>query len=147
MIGTDKSTIPAVLGYQDRGKMTFPHKVLLPFMKKCSVAIKQHLNSKQFKKQGRKVVSHAKSHVLADKNLVAELDAIVSFRCGSTSSTIVSAVYEDITRRVIHTMANSLLHSQAMLERIAKNKGVDAEMALRDRLKAYALDKQTSIKL
>ena len=88
-------------------------------MKKCSVAIKQHLNS--LKRKGERLYHMLKAtySVLADKNLVAELDYIVSFQRGSTSSTIVSAVYEDITRRVIHTMANSLLHSQAMLETIA----------------------------
>ena len=35
--------------------MTFPYKVLLPFMKKCSVAIKLHLNSEQFKKKGERL--------------------------------------------------------------------------------------------
>ena len=44
-------------------------------------------------------------------------------------------------------MANSLLSSQAMLERVSKNKGVDAEMSLRDKLKAYAIDKQLHIQL
>ena len=44
-------------------------------------------------------------------------------------------------------MANSLMQSQAMLARIATNKGVDAEMLLRDKLKAYALDKRIQIQL
>ena len=30
LIGTDKSTIPAVLGYQDRGKLTFPQIDISP---------------------------------------------------------------------------------------------------------------------
>lgn len=61
--------------------------------------------------------------------------------------TVVDTLYKDILRRVINTMANSLIQSQAMLERIATNKGVDAKMALRDRLKAYATDKHTQIQL
>ena len=44
-------------------------------------------------------------------------------------------------------MANSLIKSQAMLARIANNKGVNAEMALRDKLKAYATDKHTQLQL
>ena len=44
-------------------------------------------------------------------------------------------------------MANSLIHSQHMLARIAHNKGVDAEMALRDKLNAYATDKHTQLQL
>ena len=44
-------------------------------------------------------------------------------------------------------MANQFLTNQNMLERIATNKGVDAEMALGDKLKAYAIDTQTKIQL
>ena len=46
---------------------------------------------------------------------------------------------------MINTMANSFLSSQDMLERISKNKGVVAQMTLRDKLKAYASDTQCEI--
>ena len=42
-------------------------------------------------------------------------------------------------------MANSLIQSQAMLARIECDKGVDAEMALRDKLMAYAIGKVSPI--
>lgn len=44
-------------------------------------------------------------------------------------------------------MANSFLSSQDMLERVANNKGVDAQMTLPDKLKAYAIDTQSIIQL
>ena len=49
LVETDKSVLPAVIKFQDRGKMTFPHHALLPFMQRCSRAIKAHLNCKQLK--------------------------------------------------------------------------------------------------
>ena len=54
-------------------------------------------------------------------------------------------VYFDLVKWMINTMANSFLSSQDMLERISKNKGVDAQMTLRDKLKAYASDTQCKI--
>ena len=53
LVETDKSVCPAVIKFQDRGKMTFPHRALVPFLRKCSQAIKRHLNRKQFLLQGR----------------------------------------------------------------------------------------------
>ena len=70
---------------------------------------------------------------------------VISFRSTSTGTAIVDTLYKDIFRRLINTMANSLIQSQPMLDRIAKDKGVDAEIALRDRLKAYTTDKHTQL--
>ena len=47
-------------------------------------------------------------------------------------------IYKEIVTRVVNTAANDFLKSQAMLDRIAQNKGVDAEVALRDKLKVFA---------
>lgn len=38
-------------------------------------------------------------------------------------------------------MMNSLLQSNAMLDRIKSNKGVDCDVALRDKVKCYAAEK------
>jgi len=147
IVETDKSVLPAVIKFQDRGKMTFPHRTLLPFMQKCSRAIKAHLNCMQLKLQGKHVVIHTKKEVLTNQDLITDLEAIITFRVTSIDYSVVLSIYKDMLWRVIHTMANSLLSSQAMLERISKNKGVDAEMSLRDKLKAYAIDKQSHIQL
>ena len=99
------------------------------------------------KLQGRTVVIHTKKEVLTNQDLIADLEAIIIFRVTSVDSSTILCINRDMVRRVIHTMANSLLSSQAMLERVSKNKGVDAEMSLRDKLKAYAIDKQLHIQL
>jgi len=61
--------------------------------------------------------------------------------------TISRALYRDVVVRVINTMANSFFQSQDLLTRIAKNQGVDAQISLRDNLKAYASKIQTKLSL
>ena len=48
LVETDKSILPAVVRFQDGGKMTFPHQVPLPFVQKCCRFIKSKLKCKQF---------------------------------------------------------------------------------------------------
>ncbi len=144
---TDKSALPAVIQFQDRGKMTFPSQALLPFMRKCSIAIKQQLNHDQFIIHGRRTILITKRKVLNSHELMSDLGTLIKFRVNNVTDGIIETLYKDLVRRVINTMANSFLNSQAMLERIATNKGVDAQMALRDRLKAYAGDRHSRIQL
>lgn len=47
-------------------------------------------------------------------------------------------LYQEIVGRVIHTMCNSFFQAQDLLSRIKNNKGVDAQVSLRDKLKVYA---------
>ncbi len=54
---------------------------------------------------------------------------------------------KEILSRVINTMMNSLINNGAMMDRIIKNKGVDADNSLRDKLKVYAAEKQSCIAL
>lgn len=147
LVETDKSVCPAVIKFQDRGKMTFPHQALFPFLRKCSIAIKTHLNRKQFLLQGRKVMLSTRHQVLNNKELLSDFSTLVLFRSSATDAATIRGVYFDLVKRVINTMANSFLSSQDMLERISKNKGVDAQMTLRDKLKAYASDTQCKIQL
>ena len=126
LVETEKSVLPAVIKLQDRDKMTFPHHALLPFMQKCSREIKAHLNCKQLILQGRTVIIHTKKEVLTNQDLIADLEAIITFRITSVDSSTILCIYRDMVSRVIHTMVNSLLSSQAMLERISKNKEVNA---------------------
>ena len=97
--------------------------------------------------QGKTVILNAKQYILYNQELKGEFKTVIYFRFESTSLAVVDTLYKDILRRVINTMANSLIKSQAMLARIANNKGVNAEMALRDKLKAYATDKHTQLQL
>ena len=47
-------------------------------------------------------------------------------------------LFKELLSRVLNTMGNSFFACQDVLERIRDNKGVDAQVALRDKLKVYA---------
>ena len=102
---------------------------------------------KQFLLQDRKVMLSTRHQVLNNKELLSDFSTLVLFRSSATDAATIRGVYFDLVKRVINTMANSFLSSQDMLERISKNKGVDAQMTLRDKLKAYASDTQCKIQL
>lgn len=76
LVENDKSVLPAIIKFQDRGKMTFS---LLPFMRRCS--IKQHLNHDKFHIHGKRTVLLTKQAVRTDKELLNEFDTLVKFRC------------------------------------------------------------------
>ena len=56
LIETDKSVLPACIRLQDRGKMIFPERAVLPFARNCSREIKKHLNTAKYKQYGRKII-------------------------------------------------------------------------------------------
>ena len=60
---------------------------------------------------------------------------------------LILELFTEILSRVINTMMNSLLQCAAMVTRIQENKGVDADVALRDKLKVYAAEKESCIQL
>lgn len=99
----------------------------------------------QFLLQGRKIVLTTRHEVLQNDELLRQF---IGYFCYNTAdATTIKGVYFNIVKRVINTMANSFLSSQDMLERVANNKGVDAQMTLPDKLKAYAIDTQSIIQL
>ena len=63
------------------------------------------------------------------------------------STPLINELFSEILSRVINTMMNSLLQCAAMVSRIQANKGVDADVALRDKLNVYASEKESSIQL
>ena len=93
------------------------------------------IDQANIKLQGKTVILNTKQYILYNQEMKGEFKTVISFRSASTSLAVVDTFYKDILRRVINTMANSLIQSQAMLARIANNKGVDAEMALREKIK------------
>lgn len=56
LLENDKSCLPACLKFQDRGKMMFPHRDLLPFCRECSLVIKTYLNPSMYTSIGRNVM-------------------------------------------------------------------------------------------
>ena len=66
LLESDKSCLPACVKFQDRGKMMFPHRDLLPFCRDCSLAIKTYLNPSMYNSLGRTVMQvsvHTHMHV------------------------------------------------------------------------------------
>lgn len=47
--------------------------------------------------------------------------------------------------RVVNTMSNSFFQRMDLLDRVCTNKGVDAQMSLRDKLKAYASEVESKV--
>ena len=60
---------------------------------------------------------------------------------------MVQVLFKELVSRVIHTMANSFFQCQEVLKRIVDNKGLDAQVALRDKLKVYAGESRTKLVL
>ena len=90
----------------------------------------------------------AKQQVLKDDELIEEFKKMVTVLHKSRVEDKTShRLFKDIVQRVVNTMANSFFASQDMLERIANKKGIDAQMSLRDKLKAYASGTRTKLQL
>ena len=60
---------------------------------------------------------------------------------------LIRELFSEILSRVISTMMNSLLQCAAVVTWIQANKGVYTDVALRDKLKVYAAEKESCIKL
>ena len=58
---------------------------------------------------------------------------------------LIDEIFSELLSRV-NTMMNSLLQCAAVVNRIESNKGVDADVALRDKLKVYASEKESCIR-
>ena len=58
---------------------------------------------------------------------------------------ISNKLLRELLGRVINTMAYSFFQCQNILERVAEKRGVDAQVALRDRLKVYASEKKSKL--
>ena len=88
-----------------------------------------------------------KHEVVNNMEFKSDFITFISSHSSTADTTIITGVYLDLVKQMINTMANSFLNSQDMLERIANNKGVDAQMTLRDKLKAYARATQSKVQL
>ena len=56
MLETDKSVAPSCIKFQDRGKMKFPCRTMLPICQMCSTAIKTYLNQAAYNQLGCKII-------------------------------------------------------------------------------------------
>ena len=95
------------------------------------------MNYKQYKIQGRRIILLTKQCVLKDEELISDFEDLMKFHSSTADIATIANVYRDLLTQVVNTMPNQFLINQDMLERIASNKGIDAEMALRDKLKTW----------
>ena len=86
--------------------------------------------------------------MLQNNDLLQQFTMFITFKAEQmVASEIVQALYKELVSRVIHTMANSFFQCQEVLNRIVENKGVDAQVTLRDKLKVYAGESRSKLAL
>ena len=56
----DKRMLPESLKYRDQDHMYFPHKKLLPFIRKLNESVRKTANRDTFKTQGRELIKVCK---------------------------------------------------------------------------------------
>ncbi len=71
------------------------------------------------------------------EDLVEKFRDLDKYSNRSVSEDNARILFKEILGRVLNTMANSFFTCQDVLERVRENKGVDAQVALRDKLKVY----------
>ena len=59
----------------------------------------------------------------------------------------IHVLYKEVVSMVINTMSNSFFQWQNVLSRIAQDIGVDAQVTLRDKLKVYARESRSRLRL
>ena len=87
-----------------------------------------------------------KKEVLNNEDLLNSFQMFM--RCHQSTHVddkLTKILFREILTRVVNTMSNSFFQCMDMMERVSANKGVEAQMALRDKLKAYALEVESKI--
>ena len=138
----DKSFIPPLLKFQDRGRMVIMHHALLPFGRSLFSLVRSHVNYTKYQEQGAKIFSEAHTQVVDDKELLSSFKAGIQQIPHSSSDTdkfadknVVCSVYSAIVVKMLNTINNDFLKSLSMLDKISSNKGTEAKLMLRDKLK------------
>ena len=149
---TDKSFIPALLKFQDRGHMVFMHHTWLSFGRRLFSSVRSHVNYKQYQEQGAKIFAEARTQVLGDRELLSSFKACIQQIPHSSSEadkfvdeTVVFSVYNTIIVKMLNTINNDFLKSLSMLDHISSNKGTGAKLMLRDKLKGFAAETQSHV--
>ena len=89
-----------------------------------------------------------KREVINNDNLLSAFQMFVRSRQTSTvDDNHVRVLFKEILTCVVNTMSNSFFKCMDLLERVSTNKGVDAQMSLRDKLKAYAVEVESKINI
>ena len=141
-----KTSLPRGVQYLDRGGLTFIHSSLLSWLQKVEASIKVYLNQDGFAKYGENIFEVTKKTVLKDATLELQFTKAVKELHAPCHEKTVQEVHVMLLTKYYNARSNEFLRNITKLTCIKRNKGVDVNVGLRDKLKCYAADKHTSDK-
>ncbi len=110
MKATNKSFVPPVLKFQDRGRMVIMHPVLLPFGHSLFSSVRSYVNYKSYQENGPDVFAQARTHLLDNTEILSLFKSdIQSIPHGSTEAdkfadeAVVCSVYHVIITKMLNT--------------------------------------------
>ena len=153
MKASDKSFVPQVVLFQDRGRLTIMHPAMLNFGRSLFSTVRSSLNYTSYQKSGSEVFKCTHECVLESKELLQRFKLGLEKVTHSTTQGpasgiedgILMNVYTTLVTKMLHTINNDFLKNLSLLDKIATGKGTDAKLLLRDKLKATAVDTHSHI--
>ena len=152
MCAHDRSFLPSVVKFQDRGKMTIMHSAMFEFGRILFSTVRESLNYTAYMQKGANLFTHIHHSTMHNAELQHVFkSSILSLPYASNEDpleldeSVVSKVYNTIVEKMMHTMNNDFLISLKLLDSIDANKGTGANLLLRDKLKAAAADAQSHV--
>ena len=110
------------------------------------------MNYKSYQEKGFDIFTHARTHVLDDKQLLSSFKAgIYNLPHASTEAdklfdeAVMCKVSHAIITKMMNTINNDFLKSLSTLDRISSNKGTGAKLMLRDKLKGLVADTKSHV--
>ena len=159
----DKPQLPLALQYLDRGGLTFMRPTFLPWMMAVEGKMVQHLNQKSYNQYGEKIfqvqmhvytcmhahvnctfyVQATQTSISMDRTLLTEFREAVIKLDQSFQPEIVEKVHSILFTKLYNARCNEFVRSISKLSCIQENRAVDASVGLRDKLKVYAIHKNS----
>ena len=149
----DKSFMPSVVQFQDRGGMTIMHPAMLEFGHRVFTTVKSTVNYTSYMSNGSDIFKRAREDVLGSEELFQTFKNClqnIPHSSGQasildTEEAVVSNVYVSLLTKILHTIDNDFLTNISPLDKIDTGKGTGAKLLLRDKLKASAADTQSHV--
>ena len=141
-----KTSLPRGVQYLDRGGLTFIHSSLLSWLQKVEASVKVYLNQDGFAKYGEKIFEVTKNTILKDATLALQFtNAVKELHVSCSENTIIQEVHVMLLTKYYNARSNEFLRNITKLTCIKRNKGVDVNVGLRDKLKCYAANKHSDL--
>ena len=148
----DKSFLPPLVKYQDRGRMIVMHPSMLPFGRKVFTVIRSFLNYDKYIEHGSEIFAKVRYNFLLDteilsvfKSCVGSLYEPCSEEQMNIEDSVVIKVCKALLSKILNTVNNDFLTNITQLDKIETNKGTGANLLLRDKLKAAAADTHSRV--